>query len=256
MGVAVALVACTPAEQSHAQGGVRISIQQTATTYSLANGLEVILVENHRTPFVAIHLRYHAGSKDDPAGREGLAHLYEHMTFGGSRHIARDDVLPSLERLGARSYNGTTSRDQTDYYETVPSGALEAALWLEADRMRTAADVFDDKLLAREKDVIQSERKLTVESATLGNVPAIVAEAFYPAGHPYRHLPMGTTDTVNATTLDELRAFHDRHYGSDNATLALVGDIDPARAKSLVENTSGPRCPRSRAALRRGDSRP
>ena len=237
---AVLVAACTPAEQRPANGSVRISIQQTATTYSLANGLEVILVENHRTPFVALHLRYHAGSKDDPKGREGLAHLYEHMTFGGARHIARDDVLPSLERLGARSYNGTTSRDHTDYYETVPTGAMEAALWLEADRMRTAAEVFDDAMLAREKDIVQNERKMTIETAPLGDVPAIVADAFYPAGHPYHHVPIGTTEAVNATTLDELRAFHDRHYVPENATLALVGDFELARAKSLVEKYFGP----------------
>lgn len=248
--IALVLAGCEPPARS--AGGFRVDIPAHATHFTLANGLEVILAEDHRTPFVAVNVRYHVGAKDDPPQREGLAHLYEHLMFSGSAHVARDEFLPTLDRLGARAYNGATTRDDTDYFETVPSGALDAAIFLEADRMRTAFDKFDDATLAREKGVVDAERRLRVDDTALGGLSAIMADALYPPGHPYRHAAIGSPESVHAISLDDLRTFHDRYYGPDDATLVLVGDFDPAKARELVEKYFGPTIPtKSPPALRR-----
>jgi len=238
--VALSFAACEPARSP---GGVRISIPSNATKFSLSNGLEVVLNEDHRAPFVALNLRYHVGGKDDPVEHAGLAHLYEHLMFCGSAHVARDDFLPTLDRLGARAHNGTTTRDYTEYFETVPANALDEALWLEADRMQTAVDHFDEATLAREKQIVDNEEKLKVENSALGNVSTFIAAALYPPGHPYRHLPMGTPETLRGVTLEDLHAFHDRYYGADNATLVLVGDFDSGVARRLIESYFGPAAP-------------
>jgi predicted Zn-dependent peptidase len=207
---------------------------------TLANGLEVILHEDHRTPIVSVNLWYHVGSKDEPAGRSGFAHLFEHVMFQGSKHVPEDMYFAFLERAGATGINGTTADDRTNYFETVPSNQLELALWLESDRMGFLLDHVDDADFKGQVKVVKRERGQHYESARYGMVGQFLREAMYPATHPYHHQTIGTTEDLDHATLDDVRAFFRSWYVPNNATLVLSGDIDKTKAKALVEKYFGP----------------
>jgi predicted Zn-dependent peptidase len=208
--------------------------------FELANGLEVLVHEDHRTPVVAVNLWYHVGSKDEAAGRSGFAHLFEHLMFQGSRHVGEDMFFQYLERAGASERNGTTGTDRTNYFETVPSNQLELALWLESDRMAYLLDHVDEETFAGQREVVKNERRQRYENAPYGLVGQFVREAMYPADHPYRHLPIGTPEDLDAAKLEDVRQFFRTFYVPNDATLVLAGDIDPARARALVEQWFGP----------------
>ena len=155
---------------SNAQGSPpppRIAI--TPESFKLANGLEVVLDEDHRTPIVTVNLWYHVGSKDEAPGRNGFAHLFEHVMFQGSKHVPEDTYFRNLERAGATSINGTTNSDRTNYFETVPSNQLELALWLESDRMAYLLSHADEKTFASQRDVVKNERRQNYENAPYGH---------------------------------------------------------------------------------------
>jgi zinc protease len=207
---------------------------------TLANGLRVVLHEDHRTPIVAIDVWYHVGSKDEPDGRHGFAHLFEHVMFQGSKHVPEDTYFRDLERVGASNINGSTTADRTNYFETVPSNRLPLALWLESDRMGFLLEHVDAQTFAGQREVVKNERRQTLENAPYGRVPQFVAEAMYPEAHPYHHLTIGSPTDLDAATLDDVKQFFRTWYVPDNASLVIAGDIDPDATLKLVEQYFGP----------------
>jgi zinc protease len=211
----------------------------TRTTH-LANGLEVILHEDHRTPIVAVDVWYHVGSKDEALGHYGFAHLFEHVMFQGSKHVPEDTYFRFLERAGASNVNGSTSEDRTNYFETVPKNRLELALWLESDRMGFLLDHVDQKTFAGQREVVKNERRQNYENAPYGMVAQFVDDALFPASHPYHHLAIGSPEDLDRATLDDVKAFFRTWYVPNDATLVVAGDIDPDAALKLVEQYFGP----------------
>ena len=208
--------------------------------YKLANGLEVILSEDHRLPLAAVNLWYHVGPANERAGRTGFAHLFEHMMFQGSKHVARGEHIGLLEGAGASDLNGTTDFDRTNYFQTVPSNQLELALWLESDRMGFLLDTLDQSKLTNQKDVVRNERRESIENRPYGVVDEEVFHQLFPPSHPYHADIMGSHADIEAAGLEDVRAFFRQFYVPNNATLAIVGDIDPAKTRALIEKYFGP----------------
>jgi predicted Zn-dependent peptidase len=215
---------------------VPLAVEKT----KLSNGLEVILHEDHRTPIVAVNLWYHVGSKDEPAGKNGFAHLFEHVMFQGSKHVAEDTFFKHLEAAGATDVNGTTNTDRTNYFETVPSSRLELALWLESDRMGFLLDHADNATFTSQRDVVKNERRQNYENAPYGLVPQFTREELFPPEHPYHLLTIGTPKDLDAASLDDVRSFFRSWYVPNNATLTVAGDIDKKKTLELVEKYFGP----------------
>src|SRR6266568_9668370 len=207
--------------------------------YKLDNGLEVILSEDHRLPMVAINLWYHVGPANELPGRTGFAHLFEHMMFEGSRHVPGSSHFHFLEAAGASDINGTTDFDRTNYFETLPSNQLELALWLESDRMGYLPDKLDQANLSNQQDVVRNERRQSVENQPYGLVEEELFHQLVPKGHPYYASIMGSHEDIQATKLDDVKDFFRRYYAPNNASIAIVGDIDGARTKALVEKYFG-----------------
>jgi zinc protease len=207
---------------------------------SLPNGLEVILSEDHRLPMVAVNLWYHVGPANEEAGRTGFAHLFEHMMFQGSKHVPGQTHFRLLEGAGASDYNGTTDFDRTNYYETLPSNQLDLALWLESDRMGYLLDVLDQASLANQQDVVRNERRESVENAPYGIVDEEEYHQLFPTTHPYHADVIGSHADIQAARLEEIKRFFKTYYTPNNASLTIVGDIDKAKAKALVEKYFGP----------------
>jgi zinc protease len=208
--------------------------------YVLDNGLEVILHEDHRTPVVAVNLWYHVGSKDEAPGKNGFAHLFEHMMFQGSRHVAEDTFFKYLERAGASERNGTTNVDRTNYFETVPENQLALALWLESDRMAFLLDHADEETFKSQREVVKNERRQNYENAPYGLVTQFIYNELFPENHPYHRLTIGTPEDLDNASLDDVKAFFRTYYVPNNATLVLAGDLDKAKTKELVAKYFGP----------------
>jgi zinc protease len=207
--------------------------------YVLPNGLEVILSEDHRLPLVAVNLWYHVGPANEDPGRTGFAHLFEHMMFQGSKHVAGDTHFKSLEGAGASDVNGTTDFDRTNYFETVPSNQLDLALWLESDRMGYLLDKVDQANLSNQQDVVRNERRQSVENRPYGIVEEALFHQLFPKGHPYYASIIGSHEDIQAAKLDDVKNFFKQYYAPNNASLTIVGDIDKAATKALVEKYFG-----------------
>ena len=203
---------------------------------TLTNGLKVITLEDHRAPVVTVQVWYRVGSKDEPKGKSGFAHLFEHLMFKGSKNVAPEGHARYVEQLGG-AYNAATSFDQTFYYETVPANAFERVLFLEADRM--ASLIVDEPNLKSERDVVKEEYRSRVANAPYGELIKNVLSLAYPVGHPYDHPPIGSIPDLDAATIADVRAFHETYYKPDNATLILVGDFQTADALKLAEKHFG-----------------
>jgi zinc protease len=208
-------------------------------TFTLKNGLKVILSEDRRLPMVAVNLWYHVGPANEIPGRTGFAHLFEHMMFQGSKHVASDTHFKLLEAAGASDINGTTDFDRTNYFETVPSNELELALWIESDRMGYLLDVLDEKALANQRDVVRNERRQGLENQPYGVAEEALYQALYPAGHPYHGVVIGSHADLAASEINDVQQFFKEYYTPNNASLAIVGDFDPATARRLVEKYFG-----------------
>src|SRR5437867_2316488 len=207
--------------------------------YTLPNGLEVILNEDHRLPIVAVNLWYHVGPANETAGRTGFAHLFEHMMFQGSGHVGDDQHFKLLEGAGASFINGTTEFDRTSDMEDIPSNQLELALWLESDRMGFLLDRLDQVKLANQQDVVRNERRQSVENQPYGLVEEELFHQLFPQGHPYYASVIGSHQDIQSAHLEDVRDFFRKYYAPNNASLAIVGDIDVARTKALVEKYFG-----------------
>jgi zinc protease len=216
------------------------SIPQIAIEkHRLDNGLEVFFVEDHRLPRVAVNLWYHVGPVNEEPGRTGFAHLFEHMMFQQSKHIPQDQFFKLLEAAGGSDMNGTTDFDRTNYFETVPTHELELALWMESDRMGYLLDTLDQAALANQQDVVRNERRQRIENSPFGIVDEAMYHNLFPKGHPYYAEVMGSHADIQAAKLDDVRKFFKQYYTPNNASLAIVGDIDKANTLKLVEKYFG-----------------
>jgi zinc protease len=205
--------------------------------FRLANGLRVLLLEDHRAPLVAVHVAYAAGAADEPEGCHGLAHLYEHLMYGGSANL-RGAYLTHLLDAGAHDLNGRTGLDSTHYFETVHTQALEFALFAEADRMGSLLPALGEDTLERQRKVVLNELRQYRERSD-GRAQQLLAELSHAPGHPYRHGIIGSEADLSRITLDQAREFGRRHYHPGNALLALAGDLSEQQARQLCERYFG-----------------
>ncbi|RMG20378.1 MAG: insulinase family protein [Deltaproteobacteria bacterium] len=207
--------------------------------YTLPNGLEVILHEDHRLPLVAVSVWYHVGAFHEPPGRSGFAHLFEHMMFQGSEHVGPDQHFKILEEIGGTGMNGTTNFNRTNYFETVPSNQLETALWLESDRMGFLLEAMTPEMLENQREVVKNERRQRTETAPYGLADEAAWKALFPKPHPYHGMVIGSMKDLDAATLKDVREFFKKWYAPSNATLVVAGDFDPAQAKKLIDKYFG-----------------
>jgi zinc protease len=207
--------------------------------YTLPNGLEVILHEDHRLPLVAVNTWYHVGPANEAAGRTGFAHLFEHMMFQSSGHVGEDQIWKYLEGAGASFINGTTDFDRTNYMEDMPSNQLETAIWLESDRMGYLLDRLDTPSLANQQDVVRNERRQSIENAPYQIVEEEMWHMLFPKGHPYYAWIIGSHEDVQAAKIEDVKDFFRHYYAPNNASLVIAGDIDKAKVKALVEKYYG-----------------
>ena len=202
------------------------------TKHTLANGLDVLLHEDRSCPIVAVNLWYHVGSKNETPGHTGFAHLFEHLMFEGSQHYDRGYFQP-LQGAGA-TLNGSTNADRTNYWEVVPTSALELALWMESDRMGYLLPALTDAKFSNQRDVVLNERRQNYENRPYGLAPMAMLAALFSPDHPYHWTTIGEIADLNAVQLDEVQAFFRRYYHPANASLALAGDIDAEDVLALV----------------------
>lgn len=204
----------------------------------LSNGLRVLLHPASAAPVVSLHLCYHVGSAQELPGKTGFAHLFEHLLFQGSAHVASDGHFRHITQAGG-TLNGNTSFDRTLYYETLPSNQLELALWLESDRMGFFLEALDQRKLDNQRDVVRNEKRQNYELRPYAKAHEVLAAALFPPEHPYAHLPIGSHEDLESATLEDVSRFFERWYRPDNATLALGGDFEPRAALAAIERWFG-----------------
>lgn len=201
--------------------------------YKLPNGLAVILHEDHKAPVVAVEIMYHVGSKNEKVKRTGFAHLFEHMMFQGSEHVAKTEHFSLLQEVGA-NINGSTNDDVTNYFEVVPSNYVELALYLESDRMGFLVPAMTQDKLDNQRDVVKNERRQNVDNRPYGTADEKIAKALYPATHPYSWPVIGYMEDLSAAALDDVKDFFRTHYAPNNAVLVLCGDFKADEVKPLI----------------------
>jgi zinc protease len=203
------------------------------TKHVLANGLPVLIHEDHHCPIVAVNLWYHVGSKNEQPGRTGFAHLFEHLMFEGAEHYDHGYFQP-LQQAGA-VLNGSTNADRTNYWEVVPTGSLELALWMESDRMGFLLPALTDAKFHNQRDVVLNERRQNYENRPYGMAPMAILQTLFPPDHPYHWLTIGSPEDLQAASLDDVRNFFAQYYHPANASLALAGDVDVERVLPMVD---------------------
>ncbi|HZO17531.1 MAG TPA: pitrilysin family protein [Gemmatimonadaceae bacterium] len=205
--------------------------------FILPNGLTVLVHEDRKAPIVAVNVWYHVGSKNEKIGRTGFAHLFEHLMFNGSEHF-NDDYFKPLEKVGATDLNGTTNFDRTNYFQNVPTSALDLVLFMESDRMGHLLGAIDQARLDEQRGVVQNEKRQG-ENQPYGKAFAFMAENTYPRGHPYSWSVIGSMEDLTAASLEDVREWFRTYYGPNNAVLVIAGDIDAATARQKVEKYFG-----------------
>ncbi len=205
--------------------------------FVLPNGLTVIVHEDHKAPIVAVNLWYHVGSKNEKLGRTGFAHLFEHLMFNGSEHY-NDDYFKPLEKVGATDLNGTTNFDRTNYFQNVPTSALDLVLFLESDRMGHLLGAIDQPRLDEQRGVVQNEKRQG-ENQPYGKAFSNIVENTYPRGHPYSWSVIGSMEDLSAAALADVQDWFKSYYGPNNAVIVIAGDIDAATARQKVEKYFG-----------------
>ncbi|MYD87899.1 MAG: insulinase family protein [Acidobacteria bacterium] len=203
--------------------------------HTLDNGLTVILSEDHSTPIVHVEMWYHVGSKNEPAGRTGFAHLFEHLMFKGSQNVRSDEHLSMISSVGGTG-NAYTTEDVTVFFETVPAQYLPLVLWLEADRMATLR--VSQRTLDSEREVVKEERRWRYENQPFGMLSEILYDEAFTT-HPYKHQTIGSMEDIEAASIEDVQEFFDTYYVPENATLTLVGDFETDYALQLVEHYFG-----------------
>jgi predicted Zn-dependent peptidase len=200
--------------------------------FRLDNGLTLVVHEDHKAPIVAVGLWYRVGSGDEPVGRHGFAHLFEHLMFSGSEHFNRS-YFEAFSHVGATDLNGTTWFDRTNYFVTVPTSALDLALWMESDRMGHLLGAVDQEKLDMQRRIVRNE-KMQIESRPYGKVDELVLRNNYPSNHPYAHTTLGLIEDLENSSLDDVKQWFRTHYGAANATLVLAGDITEETVREKV----------------------
>ena len=240
-GVAmVLLLAIWDAPELAAQDPAGIAVDLPYREFTLPNGLRVIVHEDHSTPVVSVNTWYHVGSKNERPGRTGFAHLFEHLMFEGSGHVAEGRIDELLEAAGGATPNGSTSEDRTNYYLDAPSNALEMLLYLEADRMGWLPDAMTEAKLDAQREVVKNERRQSYDNRPYGFARERLSAALYPVGHPYHHTTIGSLADLDAAELDDVLDFFRTYYAPNNATLAIAGDVSFDRVRELVTRYFGP----------------
>ena len=206
--------------------------------YKLDNGLTVILHEDHSAPVTAVVVMYNVGSRSEKVKRTGFAHLFEHMMFQGSQHVADDEHFKLLQEVGA-NINGSTSNDRTNYFEVVPSNYLELALYLESDRMGFLLPAMTQVKLDNQRDVVKNERRQNVDNQPYGTSWEKIAKALYPETHPYSWPVIGYMEDLSAATLEDVKEFFRIYYAPNNAVVSIAGDFQPAQARAWVQKYFG-----------------
>jgi len=208
-------------------------------TFTLPNGLRVVLSEDHTAPLVAVNLWYHVGSANERTGRTGFAHLFEHMLFQGSESVGANEHFELIQRAGG-TLNGSTWLDRTNYFETVPSNQLELALWLEANRMGYLLSAMSQQKLDTQRDVVQNERRWSMDNQPYGSWWEKLPALCFPMDHPFHHSLIGSMADLDAASLEDIAHFFTTYYTPDNAVLSIAGDFDAAAARAMVERQFGP----------------
>ena len=221
------------------------------TDERLANGLRLIIAEDHLAPVAAINIWYNVGSKHEVEGKTGFAHLFEHVMFQGSRNVAKAEHIALIQAAGG-TMNGTTWLDRTNYYETMPSHQLELALWLEADRMGTLLEALSQENLDNQREVVKNEKRWSYDNRPYGSWNEKLQAHLYPPEHPYHHTTIGSTEDLDAASVEDVGGFFRTWYAPNNAVLSVVGDVDPAAVRRWVERYFGS-IPANPAIPRLGD---
>ncbi len=209
------------------------------TDERLANGLRLVIAEDHVAPVVAVNIWYAVGSKHEAPGKTGFAHLFEHVMFQGSANVAKAEHIGLIQAAGG-TMNGTTWLDRTNYFETVPSHELELVLWLEADRMGTLLDALSQENLDNQRDVVKNEKRWSYDNRPYGSWVERLLAGVFPPEHPYHHSTIGSMADLDAASLADVSTFFRTHYAPNNAVLSVVGDVDPAKVREWVEKYFGP----------------
>ncbi len=206
--------------------------------HRLDNGLRVVLAPDRTVPVVATNLWYGVGSRNEPPGRTGFAHLFEHMMFQGSEHVPKNRHFELIERVGG-TLNATTWFDRTNYFESVPSHQLELPLWLESDRMGWMLPAMDQEKLDNQREVVKNEKRQRYDNQPYGDWSERLQGLVYPEDHPYHHTVIGSMEDIESATLDDVASFFRTFYVPNNAVLTVAGDIDPASALERIRHWFG-----------------
>jgi predicted Zn-dependent peptidase len=240
LAASLALAGCQPAADAGsapAAAPAEANVQIPYESFTLPNGLRVVVHTDRKAPIVAVNVWYHVGSKDEEPGRTGFAHLFEHLMFQGSENW-KGEFFDPFEKVGATDQNGTTNNDRTNYFQNVPTTALDLALWMESDRMGHFAGAISEDLLDEQRGVVQNEKRQG-ENQPYGRVWSFLAENGYPEGHPYSWSVIGSMADLNAASIEDVKRWFSAWYGPNNAVLVLAGDIDVATAKAKAEQFFG-----------------
>ncbi len=205
--------------------------------FTLDNGLRLIVHEDHKAPIAAVNVWYHVGSKNEKPGKSGFAHLFEHLMFNGSENF-NDDYFQALERIGGTDLNGTTNNDRTNYFQNVPTAALDQVLWLESDRMGHLLGAIDTAKLDEQRGVVQNEKRQG-ENQPYGRSRQLINDALWPEGHPYSWTVIGSMEDLNAASLEDVQEWFKTYYGAANAVLAVAGDVNPDEVHEKVKKYFG-----------------
>ena len=217
-------------EESNESEGLSINFEKI----TLDNGLEVVFHQDHSDPVVAVALTFHVGSAREKPGKTGFAHLFEHLFFLESENLGKGGLDKMSSRIGGSGANGSTSRDRTNYFQTVPKDALEKMIWAEADKVGYFINTVTDEVLTKEKQVVKNEKRQSYDNRPYGHTNYVITKNLYPDGHPYSWEVIGTLEDLQQLTLADVKEFHKKYYGPNNATLVIAGDFDMENAKALV----------------------
>ncbi|MEQ1644983.1 MAG: pitrilysin family protein, partial [Pyrinomonadaceae bacterium] len=221
--------------QKASNTGLKIDYQK----FTLPNGLEVIFHVDRSDPVVAVSITAHVGSAREKAGRTGFAHLFEHLLFLESENLGKGGLDAMTARIGGSGANGSTSRDRTNYLQTVPNDALEKMLWAEADKLGWFINTVTEPVLAKEKQVVKNEKRQGVDNNPYGHTSYVIDKALYPADHPYNWQVIGSLEDLQNAQLEDVKEFYRRWYVPNNVTLVVAGDFDTVQAKKWAEKYFG-----------------
>ena len=207
--------------------------------FTLDNGLNVIFHIDRSDPVVAVALTSHVGSAREKEGHTGFAHLFEHLLFLESENLGKGGLDKMSARIGGAGANGSTSRDRTNYYQTVPKDALEKMIWAEADKLGYFINTVTEPVLAKEKQVVKNEKRQSYDNRPYGNTNAVINKNLYPANHPYNWEVIGSLEDLQNASLQDVKDFYNRWYVPNNVTLTIAGDFDTKQAKAWVQKYFG-----------------